>query len=233
MKQTLKRIFESYVESSWKWWVFWLVFFGLMTSFLTVLEPVVFTKIIEQIELFYKTGNFDSNTTLYWLIFWAVFIVVTIIIQYIYRYIFVYKLNMKNYVTFCKKFNTHIVWMNYWDYLWKKQGSLYKIYDRGALWQEQFLYFVAWDLIRNIGGIFFAITILLYINFKMALLALSMIPVMILMWLFFTRVLVEKQKKLNDGWDDMFGDIWNILSSFIFDIRIYLMDIFSSLIYDR
>lgn len=86
-----------------------------------MLEPVIFTQIIAQIENFYKTDIFDAQTTLYWIVTWIIFICIAIVIQYIYRYFCVYKNNMKNYVETSKEFNQKIISMNYGEYLSGKQ----------------------------------------------------------------------------------------------------------------
>lgn len=70
------------------------------------------------------------------------------------------------------------------------------------------------------------IIILLWIDIRMALLSLSMLPVMLLLGIFFIRRLSLDQKKLNDKWDNMFGDIGNILSSFMLTKVLFLEKVF-------
>lgn len=214
MKQTIWKIFKSYISSTGRKSFLWVLLFSFLTAFVTVVEPVIFTRLISYIEEFLKTGIFDEEKVLYLIIFWVLFSILAIAIQYIYRYIFVYKKNMQNYVDLCKEFNAKIIHMWYSEYLWKKQWSLYKIYDRGTMWQEQFLYFFFWEAVRTGFSVSIISCILFYVDYRMAILAFSMVPVMLILWYFFITKLSVRQKKLNDDWDVMYGTIWNILSSF-------------------
>lgn len=214
MKETLKKIFSSYIQTEGKRTFISVILFSFFAALLTVIEPVIFTKLISYIEVFLKTWVFEEEKIISLIIFWVIFSITLLIVQYIFRYFFVYVNNMHNYVELCKDFNEKIVRMDYTEYLWKKQGSLYKIYDRGTMGQEQFLYFFFWDAIRTSSSILIIACILFYVDWRMALLAFSMVPVMLGIWYFFITKLTKSQKELNDKWDDMYGVIWNILSSF-------------------
>lgn len=111
--QTLK----NHMKTSGKKKFFSILLFGCITAFLSVLEPIIFTKIISQIESFYKTGLFDFDYTVRLIIVWAIFIVITTLFLYIYKYVFVYKPIMHNYIMNCKTFNKAIVHMGYAEYL--------------------------------------------------------------------------------------------------------------------
>jgi len=214
MLQTIQKIFKNYISTVWLRWLIWVILFGFLTSFTTVLEPVIFSKLISYIEEFLKTWVFNGNDVSLLIVFWVLFSIVSVAIQYIYRYVFIYKKNMFNYVELCKEFNAKILHMDFSEYLWKKQWSLYKIYDRGTMGQEQFLYFFFGDVVRTTAGIIIIASILFYVDYRMALLAFSMVPVMIILGFFFITKLSVSQKKLNDDWDKMYWIIWNILSSF-------------------
>lgn len=226
MIDIIKKILHSYVETTWKTTTFFVVFLWFLSATIWVLEPVIFTLVISEVEKFYQTGVFNYERTIFLIIFWCLFIIFTIIFQYFYRYLFIYKNNMKNYIEICKKFNKKIVYMWYGEYISKKQGSLYKIYDRWTQWQEDFLYFFFWEVVKNVSSIVVIIVILLYVDIKMTFLALSMLPVMFVLSVFFINKLSFKQKKLNDKWDEMFGTIWNILTSFMLTKVLYLESVF-------
>ena len=49
----------------------------------------------------------------------------------------------------------------------------------------------------------------------MTIITLSMLPLMILMWLFFVKKLSPLQKELNTKWENIYWIIWNILSWFM------------------
>jgi len=219
-------ILKDHMRTSWKKKFISIILFGFATAFLSVLEPILFTRIISQIENFYKTWIFDYNDTVKLIVVWSGFIIITTLFLYTYKYFFVYKPIMYNYVSNCKKFNKTIVHMWYAEYLWKKQGSLYKIYDRGTEWQEKFLYFFFGEALKNGASIIMIIIILLCVDVRMALLALSMMPVMILLGTFFIKKLSIDQRDLNDKWDTMYGNIGNILSSFMLTKILFLEKIF-------
>ncbi len=228
MWKTFLIILRSYRETSGNLSLFLVVFLWVVTAGITVLEPIIFTLIIKEIEEYFRVGILDYDAVYLYTILWGTFIVFTIFLTYLYRYFFVYKLNMKNYVLTCKKFNEKIVHMWYAEYIGKKQGSLYKIYDRGVSGQESFLYFFFGDVIKNISSVIIIVSILIYVDVRMAFLALSMIPIMFLVgWVFVFR-LSKKQKILNDKRDSMFGDIGNILSSFMLTKSLFLEKTFLS-----
>ena len=211
----IKSIFLNYIHTSWKLRFLGVIFFWAISALVMVLEPVIFTKIIEEIEDYFVTWAFDESKTLWLIIFWGFFIVFSIIVQFMYRYFFVYKNNMKNYVELCKMFNRKVLYMWYDTYLSNKQWSVYKIYDRWTQGQEAFLYFFFWEVVRTFFSISIITIILLQVSIVMTLLAFSMVPVMVLIAYFFTLKLSKKQRKLNDKWDSMFWDIGNALSSFM------------------
>jgi len=98
-----------------------ILFFGAFVSILTVVEPLIFAKIIFQIEDFLKTGVFDLQTTIYIIIFWGIYILLTLIFQYTYNYYLVTKLNSRHYIEQTNKYAGKIISMEYSDYLNKKQ----------------------------------------------------------------------------------------------------------------
>ena len=211
----VKSIFLNYIHTSWKLRFLGVLFFWAISALVMVLEPVIFTKIIVEIETYFITWVFDESKTLWLIVFWSGFIIFSVIVQFMYRYFFVYKNNMKNYVELCKMFNRKVLYMWYNTYLTNKQWSIYKIYDRGTQGQEAFLYFFFWEVVRTFFSISIITIILLQISVIMTLLAFSMVPVMICIAYFFTLKLSKKQRKLNDKWDSMFWDIGNALSSFM------------------
>ncbi len=214
MKKTIKKIFESYIKLLGKTKFFLILLFGAFVSILTILEPIIFAKIIKQIEDFLKTGIFDSDTTIYIIIFWAGYIVLTLIVQYIYDYYLITKVNTNHYVEETNKYTGKIISMEYSDYLNKKQGSLYKIFDRWVEQQYQFINFFFTEFFKNIISILAIVVILFLVDVKMAFLTLLMTPIMIGLGLFFMLKIWPKQKILFKRWSGIFGSIWNILSAF-------------------
>ena len=215
MIETIRNILRSYIGTVWKKQFIFILFFWIFVSFITVIEPLIFTQIIKQIENFYITWEFDFNATSKLIIFWGIFILFSIIIQYIYRYYLVWKSTLQNYVEECNKYTKIVISMNYSDFLSKKQGSIYKILDRWTDNHVEFMHFFFSEFTKNITWIFIIIFILLYVDFKMTLVVLVMLPIMLWMWIFFMNKVTPTQMKITDKWDNVFWTIWNLLSWFM------------------
>jgi ABC-type multidrug transport system fused ATPase/permease subunit len=94
--------------------------------------------------------------------------------------------------------------MTYSEYLGKKQGSIYKIFDRGTDSQFFFIFIFFLDVLKGISGIIIIIGILFYFDWRMTLVSLIIFPIMILFGMFFYKKLSPMQKKLNDLWYGIF-----------------------------
>ncbi len=214
MQKTIKKILWSYIKTVWKKKLFLIIFFGIFSSFISVIEPIIFIQIIKKIEEFQKTWFFDYKIIVLIMIFWWFFILFTLFINFINDYYFIGKTTVKNYIDEWNKYTKKIINMNYSDFLWKKQWSLYKIFDRGTEQQCQFLIFLLQDVLKSLSGILIIIIILFYIDWRMALVTISLVPVMFFIGIFFIKKVSPHQKKINDKWDSIFANIGNILSSF-------------------
>lgn len=214
MKQTLRKIFKSYIKTTGKTKSIFILFFWLFVSFIIVIEPWIFTKIIVVIESYYETKIFDTALFINLIILWSVFIIFSIIISFIYRYYFIgipWNINFK-YNLF--KYSKKIIDMSYGNYLWKETWAIYKTLDRWTDYQFNIIYFFFYDFIKSFGWILIIIWILLYVNVIMTLITLAMLPVMILFWYYFFYKLWPTQKKLTMRWNNIFWMIWNIMSNF-------------------
>jgi hypothetical protein len=70
IKKTIKKILLGYIKLLGKKRFSLIILFGAFVSMLSVIEPLIFAKIILQIEEFLKTGVFDYQTTIYIIFFW-------------------------------------------------------------------------------------------------------------------------------------------------------------------
>jgi|GEM_PF-1211296 len=55
MKDTIKKVFQSFIETTGKIKFIFILLFSLFVSIIGVIEPIFFTQIIKKIENFYKT----------------------------------------------------------------------------------------------------------------------------------------------------------------------------------
>lgn len=212
--QIIKKIFASYRKTVGISYLIFSLLFGLFVSAVIILEPLIFTEIIKKIEIYYQTWVFSIRDFYFLVWFWWSFIVFSIILQYIYRYLLVTRPWLKNHKDMWYEYSEKIISMSYGSYLEQKTWSIFKIYDRWMEAQSQFIFFVFLDFLKWFAGIVFIVIIVLYINIKMALVTLAMIPVMTLFGIFFYKRLFPAQQELNNKRDEIFGSIWNIMSNF-------------------
>jgi ABC-type multidrug transport system fused ATPase/permease subunit len=105
--------------------------------------------------------------------------------------------------------------MHYWDYLWKKTWSIYKNFDRWAEVHFKLIFEFFNQIIRSIFSIFIIIIILFIINWKMAIIALFLLPIMIILWFYFNNVTLKKQIDLNKRWDSIYWVVWDSLNNYL------------------
>lgn len=212
--QIIKKIIQNFIKTAGIVKTIFTVLFGLLVSFIIIVEPIIFTEIISKVETFYNTWVFVFDEFFYFLVFWGSFILFSILMQYIYRYVLVSHICLKNHRDLSSKYAQKIIKMQYWEYLKSKTWSIYKIFDRWVDYQVLLLFYFFLDLLKSLSGIIFVICILFYFNVKMALVTLSVFPLMFLMWIIFYKKLFPKQQALNDSWDDLFWKLGNFLTNF-------------------
>ncbi len=104
--------------------------------------------------------------------------------------------------------------MSMWEYLWKNIWSIYKLIDRGTE-NKLFFFFSLFDnYLFNTATISFIAVILFTIHVKMALISLSLLPVMVWLGYYFITVTSPRQRKLSKKWEEIFGVVGNAMSNF-------------------
>lgn len=215
MIDSLKKIFSFYIEQVGKKMFVFFLFFCVLTSFLAILEPLFFTEVIKIIEAYLKTDIFDQAAFVKVLISWAVLIFVTVILNFIYRY---YIADISCLTTFREMIKWKwwdVLQMSYGEYLTKKTGSLYKNFDRWTGVYFTFIFFCFKDLFKNISSVLIIIIIMLFVDVRMTLVSLSMLPVMVALWIYFNVKTYNSQLKLHKKWDKAFGIIGDVLNNFL------------------
>ena len=212
--QIIKKIFSNYIKTAGIGSLIFTVLFGLLVSAVVIFEPVIFTEIIKKVEIFYQTWVFDLNQFYIFVTIWWVFILFSILLQYIYRFLLVSKPALRNHKEMSAEYAEKIISMSYWNYLEQKTWSLYKIFDRWTDSQVMFIFFILLDFLKGVSWIVFIVIIMFFINIKMAIVTLSMVPVMLIMGTIFYKRLFPAQQQLNDKRDNIFGLLWNVMSNF-------------------
>ena len=135
-------------------------------------------RVISYIEDFYQTGVFATREFFLFILFWAAYIVISMVVGYVHRFYIadLSALRFHNYIA--KKYVENVYAMSLAAYLQKKTGSIYKNFDRGAGAHFQVMFFIMKDVIKTLTTLVVVLALLIYTDYRMALLALSMVPCM-------------------------------------------------------
>lgn len=212
-KKIIKLVLSSFIQEIWKMKFIWISFFWLIFAIMWMMEPFFYTKIIELIEIWFKTGIYSFNSFALVFILWWIFIISTSIIFFVYRYYLIDSNVLDFHESIYRKWSSKIIWMKYWEYLNKKQWSLFKKFDRWITDQFNLLFFIFLDLIKNIWWTIIIILILFIIDFRMAFATLWMLPVMIWLWYYFNSRTNKLQKEVNKDWDKSYWYMWDAISN--------------------
>ena len=176
--KNLKRVFSEFIEFAGYTKFFFFVFATIFVAAVAMLEPIFMASTIRFLEDFQQTGNFLLNDFLIFLAIWGAYLLINMVLNYIHRYFISDKtaLEFHNFISI--KYAKNLFLMQYGDFLSKKSGSIYKDFDRGmdAFFRVVFFFFLTF--VKVIMSFIVALTIMLYFNWKMTILALAMLPFM-------------------------------------------------------
>ena len=191
------------------------LFFWIFTSFLAILEPLLFSQVIKVIEEYLKTDTFNTDRFIEILIYWAMLIISSVGLNFIYRYYIADLTCLTNFREIVKSKWSEVLQMSYSEYLTKKTWSLYKNFDRGTSVYFTFLFFCFKDLFKNVSSVLIIIIIMLCVDVRMTLISLSMLPVMVWLWIYFNVKTYNRQLQLHKKWDKAFWVLWDVLNNFL------------------
>ena len=211
--EIIKKIISSYKDSIWKTKFYITLFFWVFVSIIWLIEPFFFVKVINYIEVYIDWWDINFYNVKYFIVLWLFFIIFSLFVSYFYRYYIVDKNILNFHNEQFEEWTDEIILMKYGDYLNKKQWSIFKIFDRWIKDQFNFLFFIYLDLIKNISWLFLVIIVLFFINYKMAIATLLMLPVLIYVWYVFNFKTQKLQKQVNKDWDKSFWIFWDALQN--------------------
>ena len=96
----------------------------------------------------------------------------------------------------------------------KKNLKVYKLIDRGTENKLSIIFSIFKSYIYFSVSILVIVTIMFFMNFKMAIISLSLLPVMIFLWIYFSKITSVKQLELTKKWESIFETVWNVMSNF-------------------
>lgn len=218
----IKKLYQEFIKTYSKKWFFFSIFTTWFLAFLTILEPLFFSEIIKQIEIFLKDGTFDKNLFFKIIIFWIIFNIVFLFTSYIIRFYIIEKSALGNHRRVFNDRIWDILKMEYGTYLSKKSGSIYKNFDRWTWAQWEAVFFFLNDYAITILQIIWVTVFLSFVDFRMTLISLSLVPVMFIFGFFMNRKTLKKQKEINEIYDKIFWNIWDYFNNFLLSKTLWL-----------
>ena len=223
---TIKKLYLDFILSFSKTRFYLILFLGLILSIITIIEPLFLSEIIKQVEEFLKTWNFSPNAFFYVVISWIIFETFYLSYFFYYRFYIADVHALKNHNKVFSRKIWKIIRMSYWAYLSKKSGSIYKNFDRWTWAQFDSVFFFFNDFIINIFQVVILIIFLLFIDVRMTLISLSLVPVMAFVGIYFNKKTNLKQMELNKTYDKIFWWIWDFFNNFVLSKTLNLEKIF-------
>lgn len=196
--QIIKKVLNLLKQSSWTVKYYSLFMLWIVMSFIYVLEPFFFLRIINEIEEFYKSWSFEYKELITYILFWSSFIIFSVISGFFYRYYIVDKSILNYYSYIFKKYSKKLIYIKYEDFLSNKSWEIYSIFNKWFKDSFNLLFLLFLDVVRSISWVIIIIFLLLYINTLMTLITISMIPFLIYLWYFFNKKTVKLQLESND-----------------------------------
>ncbi|RAL55833.1 hypothetical protein BLD25_03260 [Candidatus Gracilibacteria bacterium GN02-872] len=213
--QTLKLLYKEFITTFSRGKFFYAIFCSLLVSLLAIVQPIFLSQIIKQVEDFLKNGVFDKDYFLFIIIVWLVFSIFYILFSFYQRFYVADVYALKNYKRVFSDKIGDLLKMDYGVYLGKKPGSIYKNFDRGTGSQFQSVFFFLKDFSGNVLQLILILILLLFIDVRMTLISLSLLPVITIIGIYFNSRTINRQQELNKTYDKIFGNIGDFFSNFL------------------
>lgn len=219
---TIKKLYKEFIKTYSKKWFYFTIFTSGILAFLAILEPLFFSEIIKQIEIYLKDGTFDKDLFFKIIIFWILFNIIFLLTSYIVKFYVIEKSALENHRRVFNDKIWDILKMEYGTYLSKKSGSIYKNFDRWTWAQWEAVFFFLNDYAITILQIIWVTVFLSFVDFRMTLISLSLVPVMFIFGFFMNRKTLKKQKQINEIYDKIFWNIWDYFNNFLLSKTLWL-----------
>ena len=213
-KSIFFQVVQNFIQTTGLRKFIFILFFGTGTFIFATFEPVLLTKIISQIEAFYMNGEDVSSAILFLIGVWGVYVFIKITSTYIFDYFYSMKYSVLNYHHNCEYFSKKAIEMTYPEYLQKETGSIYKIISK---WTDDQFFFtrdMLAEILANIVTIGTSIVILIYFDWRMAIVTLLPAPIMIFIGILIYKKLAPAQYRMDQIYDGIYSNIGNVISNF-------------------
>lgn len=210
--QVLKKIISDYKKfNSKKFYL--IIFFWILTTLLASIEPFFWANWIQYIENFIKTWIIDKQQLIVFFIIWIWYIILNSLIRFYYRYNLVDKNTLSFYIKYSKLYKDKILSISQWVFLNKKPWSIYKKYDRWIESLFMVIFNLFLDIFTSVISIFLITVIIFFINYKLAIATLFVVPVFMYMWYYFNHKTRTKQQEIHKKWDRFYGDLGDYITN--------------------
>lgn len=231
--KVLLHLISDFKTFLWKKRFYYAIGFAVFYSMFTVLEPFLFSTLLKLVEDFYKWWEFIYKDFFNIFSIWALFIFTLTFISYYYRYYIIDKNALNFYNESYKKYADKILHMTYGTYLSKKQWEIYKKFDKGIEIIFRLPFYIFREILWVFTGIIFALIILAILNIKMFFVMAWMIPVILLLGHHFHLKSWEKQKGLEDEYNEVWGLLVDSTTNFWLLKTLWLEKSFSQYVKNR
>ncbi len=204
----LKRIWSDYVTFYWKGRVGYFIVLTAFTAIFIAVEPLFFAKAISLLEETLKKWEmFEIETYGLFLFGWFIFIIFSVLMNFYFNYRVV---EVGSLEFLWQKFRQNIVKLlqvKYGDIISLEQWKLYKSFDRGIDSFFSFWEIVISRILLSIIQVLFITIIMLTIHVKMTIIALSIVPFLIWVGIYFKGKTITLQENLEVLWEKVFGKV--------------------------
>lgn len=210
--QVLKRILIDYKNFN-KIGFYMIIIVWTITTLIATIEPFFAATWIWYIEEFMQTWNIDSKmlTIFFWV--WIWYIILNSAVRYYYRFYLVDINTLNFYIKYSKIYKDKILSLSQWIFLEKKPWSIYKKFDRWIESLFMVIFNIFLDIFISLVSIILITIIIFYINYKLALATLFVVPVFIYMGYYFNYKTRKKQQDIHKKWERFYWDLWDYITN--------------------
>lgn len=190
-----------------------IVFLSIFITFFWAIEPIFASKAILFLEKYLSWENIILKNIYIFAWIWIFYILSFYLAKFIYRYYLVDKNALIHYVEIENFYKDKILYITQAKFLEKKWWSFFKIIDRWVESIFQMIFLIFTEAIPQIATVLWVSILLIFINLKLALVTLSLIPVFAILWYYFSIKTRKSQEELHKKWNSFFGILWDFVNN--------------------
>lgn len=210
---TLKKLLKKYKNYIWNYKFYTIFFVALIMILISSSEPFFTSKAVSFVEKFIQTNEVNTDSLILFFSLWIAYIIINSFVKYFYSYYLIEKNTIDFYINESKNIKEKVIYMSEKSYVNKKSWKIYKIIDRWLEWVFSSVFLLFLEILPSIISIIFVTIVLFSVNIKMAIATLSVTPILVYVWYFFTSKTKDLQTEVNKKWDLFYTKIWDYLTN--------------------